>query len=198
VLGSLGVAAALGIPLGVALVRMPRLRPFAMGLIAVGQTIPSLALLGFLLPLVGIGRTPAVLALILYALLPIARNTIAGLLSVPDTLQEAADALGLSRRERLREIELPLALPAIVAGLRIAAVSTAGTATIAAAIGGGGLGELIFRGVATVNTRQILAGAIPAALIALLLDGGFAWIEERQSRRWRARSRPDATGAGGG
>lgn len=197
-LGSLGVAAALGIPLGVALVRMPRLRPFAMGLIAVGQTIPSLALLGFLLPLVGIGRTPAVLALILYALLPIARNTIAGLLSVPDTLQEAADALGLSRRERLREIELPLALPAIVAGLRIAAVSTAGTATIAAAIGGGGLGELIFRGVATVNTRQILAGAIPAALIALLLDGGFAWIEERQSRRWRARSRPDATGAGGG
>ncbi len=186
-LGSLGLAALLGIPLGLFLTQRASLRPAATMLISIGQTIPSLALLGFLIPVAGIGKRPAILALVLYALLPIVRSTIAGILSVPATYREAADALGLSPIERLREVELPLALPSIMAGLRIAAVATAGTATIAAAIGGGGLGELIFRGVATVDSREILAGAVPAALIALLLDGGFGWIEDRQSRRWRGR-----------
>jgi osmoprotectant transport system permease protein len=187
VLGSVGLAALAGIPLGIWLSQVPAWRRGIMGLISVGQTIPSLALLGFLIPLAGVGRLPAVIALVIYALLPITRNTVAGILAILPQHREVAEALGLTLAQRLREIELPLALPTILAGLRIAAVATAGTATIAAAIGGGGLGELIFRGVATVNSREILAGAIPAALIALTLDGGFAWIEERHSRRWRAR-----------
>jgi osmoprotectant transport system permease protein len=148
------------------------------------QTIPSLALFGFLIPIPligGIGKRTAIVALVLYALLPILRNTLAGILGVDSAVRESAIAMGMTGRQLLWQVELPLAAPTILAGVRIATVTTIGTATIAAAIGGGGLGVFIFRGIASVDTTQILAGAIPAALLALLSDGGFSWIERRVS-----------------
>jgi osmoprotectant transport system permease protein len=146
--------------------------------------VPSLALFGFLIPLPlvgGIGRRTAIIALVLYALLPILRNTLTGLLGVDPSVQESAVAMGMTPRQRLFRVELPLAAPTILAGVRTAAVQTVGTATIAAAIGAGGLGVFIFRGLASVDTGQILAGAVPAALLALLADGGLGWVERRVS-----------------
>jgi osmoprotectant transport system permease protein len=183
---AVSLAALLGIPLGWAIASRPWLGRFALPLVNAGQTIPSLALLGFLIPLAGIGRAPAIVALVIYALLPIVRNTVTGLTGIDPLLRESASVLGLTSAQRSQHIELPLAAPSILAGLRIAAVTTTGTATIAAAIGAGGLGELIFRGVAMVDSRQILAGAIPSALLALLFDGGFHWI----GRYFFPRSRP--------
>ena len=146
--------------------------------------MPSLALFGFLIPLPfigGIGRRTAILALVLYALLPILRNTLTGLLGVDPSVRESAVAMGMTPRQRLFRVELPLAAPTILAGVRTAAVQTVGTATIAAAIGAGGLGVFIFRGLASVDTAQILAGAVPAALLALVADGGLGWVERRLS-----------------
>jgi osmoprotectant transport system permease protein len=148
------------------------------------QTVPSLALFGFLIPLPfigGIGKRTAVVALVLYALLPILRNAVAGIQSVDPAVREAAVALGMTPNQLLRRVELPLAARTILAGLRIATVTTIGTATIAAAIGGGGLGVFIFRGLASVDGNQILAGAVPAAMLALAADGGLGWIERRLS-----------------
>lgn len=178
-------ASAIGIPAGIFLTRRAAWRGAVLGFTNVVQTIPSLALFGFLIPLPfigGIGKRTAVVALVLYALLPILRNTLTGILGVEPAVVESAVAMGMTSRQRLRQVELPLAAPTILAGLRIAAVTTIGTATIAAAIGGGGLGVFIFRGLASVDSAEILAGAVPAALLALLADGGLGWIERRLAR----------------
>jgi osmoprotectant transport system permease protein len=148
------------------------------------QTVPSLALFGFLIPLPflgGIGKHTAIVALVLYALLPILRNTLTGILNVDPSVRESAIAMGMTGSQLLWEVELPLATRTILAGLRIATVTTIGTATIAAAIGGGGLGVFIFRGLASVDTTLLLAGAVPAALIALAADRGLEWVEQRLS-----------------
>src|ERR1700736_5910655 len=184
VLVSMSIAAAIGIPAGIFLTRRAAYRTALLGFANVMQTIPSLALFGFLIPIPfigGIGKRTAIIALILYALLPILRNTLVGILAVDPAVRESAIAMGMTGRQLLWQVELPLAARTILAGIRVATVTTIGTATIAAAIGGGGLGVFIFRGIASVDTTQILAGAIPAALLALLSDGGFSWIERRFS-----------------
>ena len=150
-------------------------RRWAVGFANIAQTIPSLALFGFLVPLPligGIGRRTAIVALCLYALLPILRNTLLGITGVDASVRESAVAMGMTQRQILWQVELPLAAPSIVAGLRLATVATIGTATIAAAIGGGGLGVFIFRGISMVDTPTVLAGALPAAAMALVADGG--------------------------
>jgi osmoprotectant transport system permease protein len=175
-------ATGLGVSLGIAGTRNPSVRRYSIGFANITQTIPSLAMFGFLIPIPligGIGPRVAILSLILYALLPILRNTITGILSVEPAVRESAVAMGMTDRQLLRYVELPLAAPTILAGIRTATVATIGTATIAAAIGAGGLGVLIFRGLASVDTLQILAGAVPAALLALLADGGMALLERR-------------------
>jgi osmoprotectant transport system permease protein len=174
-------AVVIGVPAGVLLTRREPLRTPLLGFAGVMQTVPSLALFGFLIPLIGIGQRTAVIALILYALLPILRNTLAGILAVDPAVRESAVAMGMTDRQVLRQVEIPLALRTILAGIRVATVTTIGTATIAAAIGAGGLGVFIFRGLASVDTNQILAGAVPAALMALLADGGIGWLERRYS-----------------
>jgi osmoprotectant transport system permease protein len=184
VLIAIGIAALLAIPAAIALTRWAGLRRWMLGFANVVQTIPSLALFGFLLPLPfigGIGQHTAIIALCLYALLPILRNTLLGILGVDRAVRESAVAMGMTSNQILWNVELPLAIPAIVAGVRIATVATIGTATIAAAIGAGGLGVFIFRGIATVDTTTILAGALPAAVMALVADEGLEWIEKRLS-----------------
>jgi osmoprotectant transport system permease protein len=180
------VAIALGVPLGIAAFRRPAFgRPLGIA-INVVQTIPSLALLGFLIPLPlvgGIGPRAAVVALVLYGLLPVLRGTIVGLQTIDPAVREAAVAMGMRPGELLRIVELPLARPSIVSGIRVATVVGVGTATIAAAIGAGGLGEYIFRGLSMVDSTVILAGAIPAALLALAGDGILAWLQHTASRR---------------
>ncbi len=179
---AMGIAIAAGVPAGVLATRRPAWRPWLLGFASVMQTIPSLALFGFLIPVPligGIGRRSAIVALVLYALLPVVRNTVAGILSVDAAVRESAVAMGMTGGQILRGVELPLASRTIFAGIRVATVTTVGTATIAAAIGAGGLGVLIFRGIASVNTTEILAGAVPAAIMALLCDGGLGWIERR-------------------
>ncbi|MCC6861571.1 MAG: ABC transporter permease [Bryobacterales bacterium] len=171
-------------PSAVLLTRRPRLRRWSLGAINVVQTIPSLAMFGFLLPLPflgGVGKPTAIVALTLYALLPILRNTVVGILSVDPAVRESAVAMGMTGAQILRQVELPLAFPTILAGIRIATVTTIGTATIAAAIGGGGLGTFVFRGIAMADARTILAGAVPAALMAIAADEALGWIERRFS-----------------
>ncbi len=177
------IAVAIGVPLGVLLTRRPALARPVLAFSNVVQTIPSLALFGFLIPmpfLGGIGARTAIVALVVYSLLPILRNTYTGIRSVDPAVVEAAAGLGMTDRQRLGSVELPLAFPVVLAGVRIAVVTGVGLATIAAAIGAGGLGVLIFRGVATVDHRLILAGAIPAAALALLCDAALSAAE----RRW--------------
>jgi osmoprotectant transport system permease protein len=183
VLASTLLAVALGVPAGIGLVRRPKLARPVLAFANVVQTIPSLALFGFLIPLPllgGIGARTAIVALVVYALLPILRNTHAGIASVDPAVVDAAAGLGMSEGQRLRWVELPLAFPVVLAGIRIAVVVGIGLATIAAAIGAGGLGVLIYRGVATVDHRLILAGAVPAALLALAFDFALGLAE----RRW--------------
>ncbi len=182
VLSSILIASAIAIPSGLLLTSHPRARRWALGFASIGQTIPSLALFGFLIPIPfigGIGQHTAIVALVLYALLPILRNTVTGILGVDPVIREAAVAMGMTDTQILRMVELPLAAPTIIAGLRIATVTTVGTATIAAAIGAGGLGVFIFRGIASVDKLQILAGAIPAALLAIAADATLGWIEKK-------------------
>ncbi len=184
VLVSISVAVAIAIPAAVFLAHRESLRRWVTGLVNLFQTMPSLALFGFLIPVPligGIGRRTAIVALILYALLPILRNTLVGILGVDPNVRESAVAMGMTDRQVLWQVEMPLAVPSILAGVRIATVTTIGTATIAAAIGGGGLGTFIFRGIAMVDSVTILAGAIPAALIAILADEVLGWIEHRLS-----------------
>ena len=182
VLSAILIASAIAIPLGVAVAANPRWRRIAIGIANIGQTIPSLALFGFLIPIPfigGIGQHTAIIALVVYALLPILRNTVTGILGVDPAVRESAVAMGMTDGQILRMVELPLAAPVIISGLRIATVTTIGTATIAAAIGAGGLGVFIFRGIASVDKVQILAGAVPSALLALAADGALSWIEKR-------------------
>ena len=181
---AMAIAAALAIPAGILLTRRTFLQRWLLGFANIMQTVPSLALFGFLIPLPflgGIGKHTAIVALVLYALLPILRNTLTGILSVDPAVRESAIAMGMTGRQLLWEVELPLATRTILAGLRIATVTTIGTATIAAAIGGGGLGVFIFRGLASVDTTLLLAGAVPAALIALAADRGLEWVEHKLS-----------------
>ena len=175
-------AVLVGIPLGILITRVPQLSKPVLGGANIIQTIPSLALFGFLLPAPWIGERGgrlAVLALTLYALLPLIRNTYAGIRSVDPAVVEAGRAMGLTDRQLLFQVELPLASGVIVAGVRIATVVSVGLATIAAAIGAGGLGEFIFRGLAMVNNQVILAGAVPAAVLALSADVGLGALERR-------------------
>jgi osmoprotectant transport system permease protein len=167
---STGLAVLIGLPLGVWIMRNALVRRPVLGVVGIVQTVPSLAMLAFLLPFLGIGVKPAIVALTLYALLPIVRNTFTGLSEVPAEVIEAAQGMGFTARQRLWMVELPLAMPVIVAGIRTAAVIGVGIATLAAFIGAGGLGDFINRGLAMNNTRLILLGAIPAAALALLID----------------------------
>ncbi len=184
VLISVSVAVALAVPGGVVLSRRAGLRRWLVAFTNVVQTIPSLAVFGFLLPVPiigGVGKRTAIVALVLYALLPVLRNTLVGILGIDPAVRESAVAMGMTGRQLLFQVEMPLAVPTILAGIRIATVTTIGTATIAAVIGGGGLGVFIFRGIAMVDTLQILAGAVPAAALALLADEALGWIEHRLS-----------------
>src|SRR6188768_72678 len=184
------VAIAIGLPVGIAAARRPRIGGPLAAAASVIQTVPSLALFGFLLPLPllgGIGARTALIALILYALLPLIRTTAAGLRSIDPAILEAADAMGMTSRERLFQVELPLALPSIIAGVRVATVFGVGTVTIAAAVGAGGLGEYIYRGLSMVDSTVILAGAIPVALLALIADGVLLIVERVLARPATAR-----------
>lgn len=182
VVASTMMAALIAVPLGIVATRRARLGRWILGLANVVQTIPSLALIGFLIPLPilgGIGARTAMVVLVFYALLPIVRNTYTGITGVDPAIRQAALGMGLTDRQLLMRVELPLALPVIFAGLRVATVVSVGVATIAAYIGAGGLGSLIFRGINMLDNRLILAGAIPAALMALGADWGLGRVERR-------------------
>ncbi|OWY66184.1 choline ABC transporter permease [cyanobacterium TDX16] len=191
---SIGVATLVGIPLGICITRKPSLRQPILGIANVLQTIPSLALFGFLIsvPLIGgIGARTAIIALTLYSLLPIIRNTYTGIINVDPAIREAGKGMGMTDCQLLLQVEVPLALGVILAGVRVATVIAIGVATIAAAIGAGGLGVFVFRGIAMVNNQLILAGAVPAAVLAILADWAIATLERRLTRRgtWEQRSR---------
>src|SRR6202790_140751 len=182
VVSAMAVAMLIGVPLGILLTRRAGLERWLLGFASVFQTIPSLALFGFLIPIPfigGIGKRTAIVALVLYALLPILRNTYVGLTGIDPAVLEAAEAMGMTRAQILFRVRFPLALAVILAGIRTATIITIGVATIAAAIGAGGLGTFIFRGVALVSDALILAGAIPAALLALLADFLLGLLERR-------------------
>jgi osmoprotectant transport system permease protein len=185
---SMILAIAIGVPLGIFLTRRPAWKNLVLGTNSVIQTLPSLALFGLLLPLPWLGARAdrlAVFALTLYALLPIIQNTYVGITGVDAPVREAAIAMGLTRRQLLWKVEMPLASPVIVAGIRVATVLTVGLATIAAAIGAGGLGEFIFRGLAMVDNHVILAGAIPAALMAISAHGLLSLLQRMLVRAHR-------------
>ena len=184
VVASTLLAVMIGIPLGILITRKPGWNKPVLGGANIIQTVPTLALFGFLLPVPWIGARSerlAILALTLYALLPLIRNTYAGINGVDRAVVEAGRGMGMTDRQLLWQVELPLALGVIIAGVRVAAVISVGLATIAAALGAGGLGEYIFRGLSMVNNQLILAGAIPAAALALLTDVTLGWVERRLS-----------------
>jgi osmoprotectant transport system permease protein len=181
---SITLAVLIGIPLGILITRWPVFSKPVLGSANIIQTVPSLALFGFLLPAPWIGARAdriAILALMLYALLPLIRNTYTGIKGVDPAVVEAGRGMGMTDHQLLWQVELPLALSVIIAGVRVATVLSIGLATIAAAIGAGGLGEFIFRGLAMVNNQVILAGAIPAAGLAILADTSLGWLEKRLS-----------------
>jgi len=179
---AMAIAILIGVPLGMFIVQRRALRAAALGLANIFQTVPSLALFGFLIPIPfigGIGKRTAIVALVLYALLPILRNTYVGLTGIDPAVLEASEAMGMTSTQILFRVRLPLALAVILAGIRTSTIITIGVATIAAAIGAGGLGTFIFRGVALVSDSLILAGAIPAALLALVADFLLGMLERR-------------------
>ncbi|UBF24480.1 ABC transporter permease [Kovacikia minuta CCNUW1] len=176
---AIAIAILVGIPLGILITRQKGLRQPILAVANILQTIPSLALFGLLIPLVGIGATPAIVALTFYSFLPIIRNTYTGIIGIDPAIREAGRGMGMTDWQLLTQVEVPLALGVILAGVRVAAVIAIGIATIAAAIGAGGLGVFIFRGISVVNNQLILAGAVPAAAIALIADYGIGWLEQR-------------------
>jgi osmoprotectant transport system permease protein len=183
---SMAIALVIGLPLGVALVRRARLQRWVIGAANVMQTIPSLALFGFLIPVPligGVGASTAIVALSLYALLPILRNTCTGIAEVDPAVIESARGMGMTPWQVLWEVQLPLAAPVLLAGIRVATAICIGITTIAAAIGAGGLGVFIFRGLAMVNNQVILAGAIPAAFLAIAADSGLGYFQRSSARR---------------
>jgi osmoprotectant transport system permease protein len=179
VLVAIAVAILIGIPLGVLITRRKAFRQPVLAIANILQTIPSLALFGLLIPIVGIGAVPAIVALTFYSFLPIIRNTYTGITSIDPAIREAGRGMGMTDWQLLSQVEIPLAMGVILAGVRVATVIAIGIATIAAAIGAGGLGVFIFRGIAVVNNQLILAGAVPAAAIALIADYGIGWLERR-------------------
>jgi osmoprotectant transport system permease protein len=186
VAASMAIALVIGLPLGIALVRRLTLQRWVLGAANVVQTIPSLALFGFLIPVPwigGVGASTAIVALALYALLPILRNTCTGIAGVDPAVIESARGMGMTQQQVLWQVQLPLAAPVMLAGIRVAAVICIGVTTIAAAIGAGGLGVFIFRGVAMVNNQVILAGAIPAALLAVVADLGLGLLQRSLANR---------------
>ncbi|MBD2521776.1 MULTISPECIES: ABC transporter permease [unclassified Nostoc] len=179
---AIGIAILVGIPLGILITRKTYLRQPILGIANILQTIPSLALFGLLIPVPiigGIGAVPAIVALTVYSLLPIIRNTYTGITGVDPAIREAGRGMGMTDRQLLLQVEIPLAMGVILAGVRVATVIAIGIATIAAAIGAGGLGVFIFRGISVVNDQLILAGAVPAAVIALLADFAIGWLENK-------------------
>ncbi len=176
---AISIAIFVGIPLGILITRKTYLRQPILGIANILQTIPSLALFGLLIPVAGIGVVPAIIALTLYSFLPIIRNTYTGIMSVDPAIREAGKGMGMTDTQLLLQVEIPLAMGVILAGVRVATVITIGIATIAAAIGAGGLGVFIFRGISVVNDQLILAGAFPAAVIALLADLVIGWMENK-------------------
>ena len=197
---STAAAVAVGVPVGIVAARRPRVGAPLAAAASIIQTVPSLALFGFLLPLPlvgGVGARTALVALILYALLPVIRTTAAGIRSIDSAILEAADAMGMTSRQRLTQVELPLALPAIMAGVRVSAVVGVGTVTIAAAIGAGGLGEYIYRGLSMVDATVILAGAVPVAALAMVVDGGLL-VDRARALCTAASVAHHARGGGGG
>jgi len=183
---SMAIALIIGLPLGVALVRRLALQRWVLGAANIVQTIPSLALFGFLIPVPwigGVGASTAIVALSLYALLPILRNTCTGIAEVDPAVVESARGMGMTPRQVLWQVQLPLAAPVMLAGIRVATVISIGVTTIAAAIGAGGLGVFIYRGVAMVNNQVILAGAIPAAMLAIAADLALGFFQRRIARR---------------
>jgi len=182
-LAALAAALALGIPLGAFAARSPRLRDATLGAIAVGRVVPSLAVLALMLPLVGVGFTPAAIALALLAIPPIALNTDLGLRTVPETVRDAARGLGMTDRQIRARVEWPLALPIVFSGIRTAAVEVVASATLAAFIGGGGLGEYIVNGIALNDTGLLLEGAVAVGALALAVQGALAVLERRLTAR---------------
>jgi osmoprotectant transport system permease protein len=179
---AIAIAILIGIPLGILITRITSLRQPILIIANILQTIPSLALFGLLIPVPfigGIGATPAIVALTLYSFLPIIRNTYTGIINVDPAIREAGRGMGMTDRQLLLQVEIPLAMQVILAGVRVATVIAIGIATIAAAIGAGGLGELIFRGISVVNNDLILAGAVPAAVIALIADFAIGLLESK-------------------
>lgn len=179
---AIATATLIGIPLGILITRKTHLRQPILGIANILQTIPSLALFGLLIPVPvigGIGVVPAIVALTVYSFLPIIRNTYTGITGVDPAIREAGKGMGMTDRQLLLQVEIPLAMHVILAGVRVATVIAIGIATIAAAIGAGGLGVFIFRGIAVVNNQLILAGAVPAAGMALLADLGIGWLENK-------------------
>ncbi len=176
---AVAIGIAIALPLGIIITRYRRYAESIIGVTAVFQTIPSLALFGFLVPILGIGSPTALIALIIYALLPILRNTYAGIAGVDGSTIEAGRGMGMTRTQILRQIELPLALPFIMAGIRTATVLTVGIATLATFVGAGGLGDIIYRGLQSYNNSLVLAGALPVALLAIGFDQILKWIEKK-------------------
>jgi osmoprotectant transport system permease protein len=182
---SLLIAVFIGLPLGILIARKRKLSGTVLGIAGVLQTIPSIALLGFLIPILGIGAKPAIFALLIYALLPIIRNTYTGITGVDATIKEAARGMGMSSNQILFKVELPLAMPVILAGIRTATVINVGVATLASLIAAGGLGEFIFGGISLNNTNMILAGAIPAALLAIIFDFLLSRVQNINFKKMR-------------
>ena len=180
---SLFFAIAIGLPLGILIARKRKLSSSILGFAGILQTVPSIALLGFMIPILGIGVKPAIVALLIYALLPIIRNTYTGIIGIEPTIVEAAHAMGMTRNQVLYKVQLPLAMPVILAGIRTATVINVGVATLASYIAAGGLGEFIFGGISLNNTNMILAGAIPAALLAIILDFSLSLIQKIDTRK---------------
>lgn len=176
---ALAIGIAIALPLGILIARYRKYAEPVIGVTAVFQTIPSLALFGFLVPLIGIGSNTALIALIIYALLPILRNTYTGITTVDSSIIEAGRGMGMTRTQILAQIEFPLALPFIMAGIRTATVLTVGIATLATFVGAGGLGDVIYRGLQSYNKSLILAGALPVALLAITFDLLLKWVEKK-------------------
>ncbi|AER67513.1 binding-protein-dependent transport systems inner membrane component [Thermovirga lienii DSM 17291] len=174
------------VPLGIYLTKNEKLSPYVIGAANIFQTIPSLALLGFLIFIFGIGNDNAIAALFLYAMLPVLQNTYTGIKSVPKHLVQAARGMGMTEYQILVKVQLPIAMPIILAGIRVATVWIIGTATLASAIGGGGLGRLIFSGLASIRNEVVLAGALPATILALTADQGIKWLQNYLDPKSRA------------
>lgn len=173
------IAISIGVPMGIIMTMIPGMSPFILGVANAVQAMPSLALMGFMVPLLGIGSTPSIVMVIVYALLPIIKNTYTGLTSIDRAIIEAGIGMGMTEFQLMTMVRIPLALPVIMAGIRIAAVMAVGYTTLAALIGAGGLGQLIYRGISMVNTKLILAGAVPAMILALLIDRVFSFLERK-------------------